>query len=154
MVKARFVPARLARPRQPPPAQARAWREAVQRGPLGALNPGPLHPGPPGLATTLAVVATDARLDTGMTRRMATAAHAGLARALDPAHTLLDGDTVFALSSGAVPVPDAARVAVHAAAATAVTLAIMDAVLSATATRTPVLDVPAYLDFCPGAAPD
>jgi L-aminopeptidase/D-esterase-like protein len=94
--------------------------------------------------TTLAVVATNGRLDPAQARRTATAAHAGLARALDPASTLLDGDTVFALATGEVAVPAEAVPAVQALAATAVTLAILDGVLAATATRTPAIDVPAY----------
>ncbi|QQA42202.1 P1 family peptidase [Pelagovum pacificum] len=52
--------------------------------------------------TTIAVVATDARLDKAGCTRMATAAHDGMARALVPSHTPMDGDLVFALSTGAV----------------------------------------------------
>ena len=37
---------------------------------------------------------------------MAVAAHDGLARALVPSHTLLDGDLVFAAATGARPLPD------------------------------------------------
>jgi L-aminopeptidase/D-esterase-like protein len=66
----------------------------------GPVGPGPVQPGP--LNTTLVVVATDARLDPAETSRTATAAHDGLARALNPVHTLADGDTVFALATGAV----------------------------------------------------
>jgi len=50
--------------------------------------------------TTIAVVATDAILDKAQARRMATAAHDGLARALLPAHTPFDGDLVFAIATG------------------------------------------------------
>ncbi|MCL6451212.1 MAG: P1 family peptidase [Acetobacteraceae bacterium] len=53
-----------------------------------------------GASTTLAVVATDAPLSPDQARWLARAGHAGLARALSPAHTLYDGDTVFALSLG------------------------------------------------------
>ncbi|HYL99226.1 MAG TPA: P1 family peptidase [Blastocatellia bacterium] len=52
--------------------------------------------------TTLAVVATDAALTPGQARRVAMMAHDGLARAIRPVHTMFDGDTVFALSTGAV----------------------------------------------------
>lgn len=85
----------------------------------------------PGANTTLAVVATNAVLDPARARRTATAAHDGLARAIAPAHTLLDGDTVFALSTGQVEVDLPAVVAVQAAAADAVMLAVMDAALAA-----------------------
>jgi L-aminopeptidase/D-esterase-like protein len=81
--------------------------------------------------TTLAVVVTNAKLDVAQARRMATAAHDGIARALSPAHTLVDGDTVFALATGQVEAPDIPTVmTVQAAAADAVLLAILDAVLA------------------------
>ncbi|MEL7528899.1 MAG: P1 family peptidase, partial [Pseudomonadota bacterium] len=50
--------------------------------------------------TTIAAVATDAVLTKGEAKRLAVMAHDGLARALWPAHTPLDGDLVFALSTG------------------------------------------------------
>jgi L-aminopeptidase/D-esterase-like protein len=50
--------------------------------------------------TTLAVVATDAALSKAQARRIASMAHDGLARAIRPVHTMFDGDTVFALSTG------------------------------------------------------
>ncbi|MHA3914971.1 P1 family peptidase [Halovulum sp. GXIMD14793] len=54
----------------------------------------------PGTATTIAIVATDAHLTKAELTRVATAAHDGLARAIVPAHTPLDGDLVFAVSTG------------------------------------------------------
>jgi L-aminopeptidase/D-esterase-like protein len=54
----------------------------------------------PGANTTLAVVATDAPLDSGACRRFAIMAQDGLAQAIRPAHTPFDGDIVFALSTG------------------------------------------------------
>jgi L-aminopeptidase/D-esterase-like protein len=53
-----------------------------------------------GQNTTIAVVATNARLDKAQTSRMALMADDGLARAIVPAHSLGDGDTVFALATG------------------------------------------------------
>jgi L-aminopeptidase/D-esterase-like protein len=50
--------------------------------------------------TTLAVVATDAQLTQAQCTAVANMAQTGLARAIRPAHTLLDGDTIFALSTG------------------------------------------------------
>ncbi|HTY29662.1 MAG TPA: P1 family peptidase, partial [Mycobacterium sp.] len=59
------------------------------------------------LNTTIAVVATDAVLTPMGCRRFAVAAQDGLAHAIRPAHTPLDGDTVFALATGRVAVePD------------------------------------------------
>ena len=55
--------------------------------------------------TTIAIVATNARLTRGQAQRMAIAAHDGIARAVVPSHTPFDGDLVFAASSGAGPPP-------------------------------------------------
>jgi len=55
------------------------------------------------LNTTIGVVATDAVLDKAECHRMAAAAQDGLARALRPAHSMFDGDTVFALATGDRP---------------------------------------------------
>ena len=55
----------------------------------------------PGSATTIAIVATDAALTQAECLRMATAAQDGMARAIVPSHTLLDGDLVFAAATGA-----------------------------------------------------
>ncbi|MBM3583768.1 MAG: P1 family peptidase [Alphaproteobacteria bacterium] len=54
-----------------------------------------------GGATTIAVVATNAELDAAGARRVAMMAQDGIARAIRPAHTPWDGDTVFALATGA-----------------------------------------------------
>ncbi|WP_262286900.1 P1 family peptidase [Micromonospora sp. MA102] len=54
----------------------------------------------PSMNTTIAVVATNAPLEKAAAARMATNAHDGLARAINPIHTLSDGDTVFATSTG------------------------------------------------------
>jgi len=59
----------------------------------------------PAANTTIAVVATDTSLDKRGCRRLAIMAHDGLARAIRPAHTPFDGDTVFALSTGEGSVP-------------------------------------------------
>ena len=56
--------------------------------------------------TTLAVVATDAGLTRDEARRFAVMAQDGLARAIRPVHTPLDGDVVFALSVGETPLQD------------------------------------------------
>lgn len=50
--------------------------------------------------TVIGVVATDAELDKEATNKVAQMAHDGIARAVRPAHTMLDGDTLFALSIG------------------------------------------------------
>jgi len=50
--------------------------------------------------TTIGVIATDAPLTKAQAQRLATAGHDGLARAIAPAHTMSDGDTLFALGTG------------------------------------------------------
>ncbi|WP_112664522.1 P1 family peptidase [Microvirga flavescens] len=62
--------------------------------------------GGPQPATTIALVATDAVLTKGLAKRLAIAAHGGLARGLRFAHALFDGDTVFAASTGRRPLKD------------------------------------------------
>jgi L-aminopeptidase/D-esterase-like protein len=63
----------------------------------------PRAPFPPN--TTIAVVATDARLTRERAHLLAVAAHDGLARAVRPAHTMWDGDTVFTLATGRTESP-------------------------------------------------
>jgi L-aminopeptidase/D-esterase-like protein len=59
-----------------------------------------------GQNTTIALVATDATLTKAQVKRLAMMAQDGLSRALYPVHTLLDGDVVFAVSTGRTPVAD------------------------------------------------
>lgn len=61
----------------------------------------------PSLNTTLAVVATDVAMSKAELTRMAGCAHDGMARAIDPIHQYVDGDVVFALATGAQPLPHA-----------------------------------------------
>lgn len=60
----------------------------------------------PGQNTTIGIIATDAALSKGQAKRLAVAAHDGFARALWPAHTPLDGDLIFSLSTGAREISD------------------------------------------------
>lgn len=73
--------------------------------------------------TTLIVVATNARLTRGQAQRIAVMAHDGLARAIRPVHSPLDGDTVFVLSIGdqklSDPIAGLARLGMLAADCTA-----------------------------------
>lgn len=81
---------------------------------FGGIGPAPTHDPdhepPPrkrlGEATTIAIVATDAALTQSECLRLATAAQDGLARALVPSHTPLDGDLVFAISTAVRPMSD------------------------------------------------
>jgi L-aminopeptidase/D-esterase-like protein len=59
--------------------------------------------GRPQPATTIGIVVTDAALTKAQAHRVAIMAHDGLARAVLPAHAPMDGDTIFAASTGARP---------------------------------------------------
>jgi L-aminopeptidase/D-esterase-like protein len=82
---------------------------------LGGLGPPPIPPGD-ALAirlkggvrenTTIALIATDAILTKAQAKRLAIVAHDGLARAIYPVHTPLDGDIVFAASTGKRPLAE------------------------------------------------
>ncbi|MEP2435662.1 MAG: P1 family peptidase [Roseibium sp.] len=76
-----------------------------------------------GANTTIAAVATDAVLTKSEAKRLAVMAHDGLARALWPAHTPLDGDLVFAMSTGRQPMERALEDMVQIGAAAASCLA-------------------------------
>jgi L-aminopeptidase/D-esterase-like protein len=114
----------------------------------------------PAINTTIGVVATDALLTRPEVGRFAQSAHDGLARAIRPAHLLVDGDTVFGLATGGVALVEsepafvrdpASRTAaldeLFAAAADVFAIACADAVLTA---RT-IGALPAYRDLCPTA---
>jgi L-aminopeptidase/D-esterase-like protein len=123
-----------------------------------AQLPSPLNP----LNTTIAVVATDAALSQAACRRVAIAAQDGLARTIRPAHTPLDGDTVFALATGAVEVDPAVSskpppaafspetgllTEIGAAAADCLARAVLAGVFAAES----VAGIPTYRGLLPGA---
>ncbi len=70
-----------------------------------ALLRQPAPQAPRGENTTIGVVATNAALDKAQLGIVARMAHDGLARAIRPAHTPVDGDAIFALSTGAAANP-------------------------------------------------
>lgn len=90
------------------------WAAPFEEGAeFGGLGPAPNMPQEAplprkrmGEATTIAVVATDAVLTKAEAHRLAVAAHDGMARALVPSHTPLDGDLVFSVATGARPLTD------------------------------------------------
>ncbi|MGH3646485.1 MAG: P1 family peptidase, partial [Micromonosporaceae bacterium] len=122
--------------RAPDPAELAAWP-----GPLGELPPG----GP--FNTVIGVLATDAALTKAQCSRLAGAGHDGLARAVRPAHSMTDGDTIFGFATvgraagggsadgggaGGSPLELAGLNAVLAAAADCFTRAVGHAMLAAT----------------------
>ncbi|WP_151478256.1 P1 family peptidase [Streptomyces albicerus] len=101
----------------------------------------------PPLNTTLAVVATDAELSKAQAQKLAGTAHDGIARAVRPVHLLNDGDTVFALATGARQLAEDNPLALNeilAAGADAVTRAIVRAVRAAESVEGPGGVWPAY----------
>ncbi|MEU6783233.1 P1 family peptidase [Nonomuraea angiospora] len=102
----------------------------------------------PSFNTTIGVVATDLTLTKAQCGKLAAVAHDGLARAIRPAHTMTDGDTIFGLATCAGPEPDHDTLQeVLAAGADVFSRAIAHAVLAATGHE----DAPAYLDVFPSA---
>src|SRR6266446_6965526 len=99
----------------------------------------------PRQSTTLVVVATDAKLSKAQARRLAVMAQDGLARAVHPVHTGLDGDIVFAAATGQRPLHNALfdLTAIGTAAAHVVARAIARGVFEADSLSFP-LSSPAY----------
>ncbi len=128
----------LPRGSEPAPPDAAAGGPAPAPG-LSTGGPhAPSPPPTPGTATTLAVVATDVTLDKAGAARLATMGHDGLARAIVPVHTVMDGDTIFGLATCARPAPPLQDLfALHAAAAEVVTRAVVHALLAAETVTTP-----------------
>ena len=121
------------------PPSADALAAATAAGLLGTKVDGPLR------ATTLAVLATDLTLDKAGCALLAGMGADGLARAVSPVHTMLDGDLTFALSTTARPEPELPVLhRLLAAAADCVTRAIVHAVLAAEPVRTPNAAWPSY----------
>ncbi|CQR63551.1 P1 family peptidase [Streptomyces leeuwenhoekii] len=105
---------------------------------------------PPPLNTTLAVVATDADLSKAQAQKLAGTAHDGIARAVRPVHLLNDGDTVFALATGARPLDPGQPLALNeilAAGADMVTRAIVRAVRAAEPADGPGGTWPSYREL-------
>ena len=66
----------------------------------GILRGEALPPMLGGTNTTIGLVATDAKLDKAQAQKVAQMAHDGLARTINPAHTMFDGDTIFTVATG------------------------------------------------------
>jgi L-aminopeptidase/D-esterase-like protein len=111
------------------------------------------------LNTTIGVVATSAALSKAETSKMADVAHDGLARAIRPAHSVFDGDTIFGLATGehdlgalpaamrSTPSRQSTLNLILQAAATTFADACTHAALAATTLG----EAPAYTEVCPSA---
>jgi L-aminopeptidase/D-esterase-like protein len=105
------------------------------------MRSGPAADTKPGQNTTIGVVATNARLTKAQATKVAQMAHDGLARAIYPAHTMGDGDVMFALATGEIETSDVSRVGALAADATS------EAILRAVKAAASVPGYPAARDY-------
>ncbi|HSB72272.1 MAG TPA: P1 family peptidase [Candidatus Methylomirabilis sp.] len=107
------------------------------------MRRGVIRPGYSAENTTLAVVATNARLTKLQATKVAQLAQHGLVRTIVPVHTTLDGDLVISLATGEVPMEPADPNLIGLAAADAVA----EAVLRATRKATTLAGLPAWADL-------
>jgi L-aminopeptidase/D-esterase-like protein len=94
------------------PATGRPWEigleiesEFGRQGKRAVILP-PRPESMPGTNTTIGVVATDATLTKAQADKVAQMAHDGMARAIRPAHTLFEGDTIFCMATGKQKLPE------------------------------------------------
>jgi L-aminopeptidase/D-esterase-like protein len=104
-------------------------------------------------ATTLTVLGTDATLTPAQCTLLAQMGADGLARAVNPVHTMVDGDVTFSLATCSAPAPAdlTALRELLAVAADTVTRALVHAALAAESVRTPAGDWPSYRELFPSA---
>lgn len=124
----------LAGVRQPPDGKSFA-------GGLNVLRTLAATPPPTASNTVIGVVATNAQLSKEHTNKVAQMAQDGIARAVRPAHTLLDGDTVFALATGSAGPANVNLVGAFAAEVTA------QAIRRAVQFATPLAGLPIGAEF-------
>ena len=128
--------------RKPSPQECKASKPQAGSLPHSKMN------------TTIAVVATNASMDNAALTRMASVANDGLARAINPVHTLYDGDSIFSVATGTGPKlsnnnpNDTLPLSViGASAADTLSRAVVHAMLSATSVR----QYKSYCDTYPSA---
>lgn len=129
--------------RHPEPSEVAAAQAAAEALPLPLRAP---------LATTIGVIATDATLTKAQCQKMAGIGHDGLARAINPVHTMFDGDTLFTMATCAREPRDLfgyQELLTHADAV--VTRAVVRAVVAATSTHASTPPMRAYRDAFPTA---
>ena len=101
-----------------------------------------------GTNTTIGVIATDAVLTKAQAHRLALVAHDGLARSINPVHTLSDGDTLFALGTGKAGKP-ADMMLLSTLAAEVTAMAVVRAVMAASGITCDGLHWPSATDLRP-----
>ncbi|HMY71597.1 MAG TPA: P1 family peptidase, partial [Blastocatellia bacterium] len=99
---------------------------------VGILRGEALPPLLGGTNTTIGLIATDAKLDKAQAQKVAQMTHDGLARTINPAHTMFDGDTIFAVATGKTKSTQPANVTlIGALAAEAMAQAVIRAIKAA-----------------------
>jgi L-aminopeptidase/D-esterase-like protein len=99
-----------------------------------------------GTNTTIGVIATDAKLTKAQATRLAAMGHDGLARSINPVHTMSDGDTLFAIATGAAKGSPGMMV-LGTLAAEVTARAVVRAIRAAQAVRIGKLHLPAARDL-------
>lgn len=98
-----------------------------------------------GANTTIGAIATNVPFNKAELKKIAGMAHDGFARSINPIHTMWDGDTIFALSTGKAEDVEADVTAIGAIAATVMAHAVARAVMQAESL--PDLNLPAHRDY-------
>jgi len=98
-----------------------------------------------GANTTIGAIATNVSFDKAQLKKIAGMAHDGFARTINPIHTMWDGDTIFALSTGKAKSVKADVTAIGAIAATVMAEAVARAVVNADSLKD--LNLPAHKDY-------
>jgi len=98
-----------------------------------------------GANTTIGAIATNVPFDKAQLKKIAGMAHDGFARTINPIHTMWDGDTIFALSTGKAKGVEADVTAIGAIAATVMAEAVARAVINADSLKD--LNLPAHKDY-------
>jgi L-aminopeptidase/D-esterase-like protein len=141
------------------PETGRPWEIGLQieaefgrQGKRAVILP-PQSASSPARNTTIALVATDAALTKSQAQKVAQMAHDGMARAIRPAHTMFDGDTIFCMATGRQKLPETpgffsvtqaqAISDIGHAAADCMSRAIIKAILTATS----IGGIPAFCDL-------
>ena len=112
---------------------------------LAGMSPQPVLAG---TNTTIGVIATDAIVTKTQAHRLAQVAHDGLARSINPVHTMSDGDTLFALGTGAAG-KSAGMLLLGTLAAEVTARAVVRAILAAKGFNSGVLQWPSAADLIP-----
>lgn len=126
-------------------AGARTQDDKGFRNSMNALMRGHSVIGSAGANTTIGAIATNAPFNKAQLKKIAAMAHNGFANTINPVHTMWDGDTIFALSTGRAEGIKADVTAIGAIAATVMAHAVARAIIEAQSL--PQFNLPAHCDY-------